>query len=340
MTQADRILRATIAELADEMPGPSGALASNAIARGRRLRRRHRLAVVGVAVVACVGITVPGAVVARQLAGPPPATSAHDPNGLPGGWIVLGKGDRVYDRLSGGFVTIPHTSDDLVQPAPAGRRVLLNTPPNSLRFTDVDGSHPVGVITDGFTGNYQWSPAGDRVVTMISQKEPFRIGFAVINAATGAVTKHWIDRAAYDCSECTFTFTRDGKQVVLPVADRSGGEGAERVTRLQLFDATTGAPNRTLPVQAAPTGPFSWSPDGRYVIAKPDQLQHQQEIIDVATGRSRPFPYTDAVWATNDRLLATDATTVYTLTPNGTVVAKLAVNLASGDDPITVGPPS
>jgi dipeptidyl aminopeptidase/acylaminoacyl peptidase len=341
MTQADRLLRATIVELADEMPGPSGALASDAIARGRRLRRRHRLAVAGVAVLACVGITVPSAVVARQLNGSPPvATTTRTSNGLPGGWIVLGKGDRVYDRRGDGFVTVPHTGDDLVQPAPAGRRVLLNTPPDSLRFTDVDGSNPVRVATDGFVGNYQWSPTGDRVVTAISQKEPYRMGFAVINAQTGTTTEHWIDRPAYDCSECSFTFTRDGRQVVLPIADRSGGEGAERVTRLQLFDATTGAPTRALPIPAAPTGPFSWSPDGRYVIAEPDQLLHQQEIIDVATGTSRPFPYPDAVWATNDRLLATNATTVYTLTPKGTAVATITVNLPAGDAPITVGPPS
>jgi dipeptidyl aminopeptidase/acylaminoacyl peptidase len=341
MTQADRLLRATIAELADEMPGPSGALASDAITQGRRLRRRHHLAIVGVAVAACVGITVPSTVVARHLDGSPPeVTRTQTPNGLPGGWIVLGKGDRVYDRRGGGFVTVPHTRDEVVRPAPAGRRVLLDTPPNSLRFTDVDGSNPVGVAADAFTGNYQWSPAGDRALTTVNQKQPSRTGFAVINAQTGTATEHWIDRAAYDCSVCAFTWTRDGKQVVLPIADRSGGEGAERVTRLQLFDATTGAPTRALPVPAAPTGPFSWSPDGRYVIAKQDQLRNQQEIVDVATGASRPLPYTDAVWATNDRLLATNATTVSTLTPDGTAVATITVNVAAGDDPITVGPPS
>jgi dipeptidyl aminopeptidase/acylaminoacyl peptidase len=341
MTQAERLLRATIADMADEMPGPSGALTSNAIAQGRRLRRRHRLTIVGVAVLACVGITVPSAVVVRHLAGPPPAaTPTQTSNGLPGGWIVLGKADRVYDRRSGDFVTVPHTDDEVVQPAPAGRRVLLNPRPNSPRFTDVDGANPVQVAADRFVGNYQWSPAGDRVVVTIDQKEPPRMGFAVINAQTGTVTKHWIDHTAYDCSVCSFTWTRDGKQLVLAIADRSGGEAAERVTRLQLFNATTGAPTRTLPVRAAPDGPFSWSPDGRYVIAKQDQMLDQQEIIDVATGTSRPLPYPYAVWATNDRILATNATTVYTLTSKGTAVAKVTVNLAAGDGPIAVGPPS
>lgn len=62
------------------------------------------------------------------------------------------------------------------------------------------------------------------------------------------------------------------------------------VKRLQLFDGTTGAPTRTVPVPAAPTGPFSWSPDGRYVVTKPDPMASQLEIIDMATGAERPFP--------------------------------------------------
>lgn len=337
MTQADRLLRATIAGLADEMPGPSRALASNAIAQGRRLRRRHRLAVAGVAVIACAGIAVPSAVVARHTDGSAPVTGTH--SGLPGGWIVLSKGDQVYDRGSRGFVTIPHTGDESVRPAPAGRRVMVSTSQGSLRFTDVDGSNPVSVGGAGFAGSYQWSPAGDRVVATISQKEPFQLGFAVIDAQTGTVAKHWIDRTAYDCSLCSFSWTRDGKQIVLPIADRSGGEAAERVKRLQLFDAATGAPARALPVTAAPTGPFAWSPDGRYVIAKPDQLQPQEEVIDVATGASRPQPYPGEVWATNDRLLATTATAVYTLNADGRAIAKTTVDLA-GDGPVTVGPPS
>lgn len=335
MTQADRLLRATIAGMADEMSGPSRALASNAIAQGRRLRRRHRLAVVGIAVVACAAIAVPWAVVARHTDGSAPATK----NGLPGGWIVLGKGDQVYDRGSRGFVTVPHTGDETVDPAPAGRRVLLTTSQGSLRFTDVDGSNPVSVAAVVFPGSYQWSPTGDRVVLTINQKEPFKMGFAVIDAHTGTVTKHWIDWPAYDCSVCSFSWTRDGKQIVLPIADRSGGEAAERVKRLQLFDAATGAPTRALPVTAAPTGPFAWSPDGRYVIAKPDQLQPQEEVIDVATGASRPQPRPGEVWATNDRLLATTATAVYTLNPDGKAIATTAVNLA-GDGPVTIGPPS
>jgi hypothetical protein len=349
MNQADRLLRATIAELAGEMSGPSHTLAATAIAQGRRMRRRHRLALMGVAVVACAGIAAPSAVVAAHR-----LSAASDAHTLPGGWIVLGKGDQVYDRRSGAFVTVPHTGGEAVQPAPAGRRVLVYTPPKSLQFIDVDGSNPVTVNADSvlggapfsgdpFSATFQWSPAGDRVLATIDQKEPFQMGFAIIDAQTGKETKHWIDHgtpAEYDCSECSFTWTRDGKQVVLPIADRSGGEARDGVQQLQLFDATTGAPTRTLPVPAAPTGPFSWSPDGRYVLAKPDPMASQLEIIDAATGTSRPFPYTQAVWATNDRLLATNATTVYTLTRAGTAIATMTVNLGAGHEPITVGPPS
>ena len=58
---------------------------------------------------------------------------------------------------------------------------------------------------------------------------------------TGKTTEHWISHTKYDCSTCSFVFTRDGKEVAMPIADRSRGEAAELVQSLQLFDARTGA---------------------------------------------------------------------------------------------------
>ena len=78
-------------------------------------------------------------------------------------------------------------------------------------------------------GDYRWSPAGDRLVGRASQKEPFKIGFAVIDARTGTVSKHWVDVSRYDCSLCTFSWSRDGREIVMAIADRSGGESAEKV---------------------------------------------------------------------------------------------------------------
>ncbi len=77
-------------------------------------------------------------------------------------------------------------------------------------------------------GNYVWSPTGDRLVGTVHQKEPNLVGFAVIDAATGAATKHWIDGNQFDCSTCAFSWTRDGREIVMAIADRSGGRAPRR----------------------------------------------------------------------------------------------------------------
>ena len=67
-----------------------------------------------------------------------------------------------------------------------------------------------------------------------------------------------------------------------------------------------------------PSSPFSWSPSGRYVIANADGLGTNWQLIDVSTGQSRPFAY-DAVWVSDNQLLATHAGKVLTLSTDGTV---------------------
>jgi hypothetical protein len=331
----EQLLHETIDEMAGELRGPSTGLAARSMARGRRIRRTRRLAAAGGAVLALVAVALPWAVLSSRPHGtapsPAPAaasTSAAAASGLPGGWVVIGVGDQILDRASGQYVTAQRP----VLLAPSGNRVLVLDRPESVQVTDVGGGNAVTVDTDGLIGDYSWSPAGDRLVGGVSQKEPFKIGFAVIDARTGAVRKHWIDFNRYDCSQCGFTWTRDGREVVLAIADRSGGEAEERVSGLQLFDAETGAPTRSLPVTAVPSGPFSWSPGARYVITGP----HWQ-ITDLTTGQTRPFPH-DAVWVSPDELLATQNGKVLTLTPDGTVTATTDVG-----DPdrgtIILGPP-
>ncbi|WP_027346956.1 WD40 repeat domain-containing protein [Hamadaea tsunoensis] len=343
MTGVDRLLRTTISDLAGEMPGPTDALADAAVARGHRLRRRNRLAVAALAVVAVAAIAVPFAVL-RSHAGPsaqPGSTGAAGFDGpvvLSGGWLVVGAGDAVLDRTADRYRAVRHNPGEAVLPAPAGGRVMLDGTPDGLRFVDVDGTGAVSVPIAGMRGDYRWSPDGTRVVSGISQKEPFRIGFAVIDTRTGHVSTHWIDHTTYDCSECLYTWTRDGKEVVLAIADRSGGEGAELVQRLQLFDAATGRPTRSLPVRATPASAYSWSPDGRYVIANADLTKSRFQLIEVATGTARSFPY-DAVWATDDQLLATTGNRVIELTPDGKVFQELSLRLGGGRGPLTVGPP-
>ncbi len=336
----EQLLHETIDEMAGEMRGPSTGLAARSLAKGRRIRRTRRIAVAGGAVLALVAVVLPWTLLPRpDGTAPPPVPAASGPTtkaasssptkALPGGWVVLGAGDQVLERASGEYVTVRPLQ---TVPAPLGDRLLVwdGREAQSVQLTDVRGGNVVNVEDIGFVGLYSWSPTGDRLVGGITQKEPFQIGFGVVDARTGTVSKHWIDRDRYDCSQCTFTWTRDGKEVALTLADRSGGEAEERISGLQLFDAASGAPTRSLPVKAAPSGPFSWSPDGRYVIGGPNW-----QVIDTTTGQSRPFPR-DAVWASDGELLATDNGKVLTLTPDGTVTATTTV---PGQEVKILGPP-
>ncbi|RKE02734.1 hypothetical protein C8E86_8043 [Catellatospora citrea] len=88
-----------------------------------------------------------------------------------------------------------------------------------------------------------------------------------------------------------------------------------------------------------PQSPFAWSPDGRQVVALPDQHKAEGvQLVDTITGEAKPFPYL-AVWATADALLAEFDEGVLTLRPDGTVVADASlVDPLSG--PIVLGPPA
>lgn len=329
----EQLLHETIDEMAGEMRGPSTGLAARSMAQGRRIRRTRRLAAAGGAVLAVVAVALPWVLLSRpDGTAPPPVPAASSSTaaapGLPGGWVVIGVGDRILERASGEYVTVQRP----VLPAPVGDRLLVRDGPESVQVTDVRGGNAVTVDTDGLIGDLNWSPTGDQLVGGITQKEPFKVGFAVIDARTGTARKQWIDVDRYDCSQCTFTWTRDGREVALTIADRSGGEAEERVSGLQLFDAETGAPTRSLPVKAVPSGPFAWSPGGRYVICGPNW-----QIIDVTTGQSRPFPRA-AVWVSADELLATQDGKVLTLTPDGTVTATTDAGVA-GQGSMVLGPP-
>ncbi|GAA3206493.1 hypothetical protein ACFO1B_52475 [Dactylosporangium siamense] len=335
----EQLLQETIDEMTGEMTAPRAGLAARSMARGRRIRRARRVATAGAAILAAVAVALPWTLLSQKdAAAPSPAaqptrTPAMTRTELPGGWVVAGVGDQVLDRATNEYVLMRKP----VLPAPVGNRILVIDGPESLQLTSVRGADPVTVDPAGLVGTFNWSPAGDRLVGGITQKEPFKVGFAVIDARTGAISKHWIDHDRHDCSRCDFTWTRDGQEVVLPIADRSGGEAEERVSELQLFNAGTGEPTRSLPITALPAGPFAWSPGGRYVVVGPPGTSEGWQLYDTTTGQHRPFPY-PAVWVTADVLLATKNGKVLTLTPDGTVTATIDV-AAPNPGMITFGPP-
>ncbi|GAB4058438.1 TolB family protein [Catellatospora paridis] len=314
---------------------------------GGRLRHTRRKAIIGGLLSAAVVATVLSACTSQRpptatpSAAPSPSLSTlgETPQQLAGGWQVIAAGSRVLDRSRNAYVKLNLPPGAILDPT--GRRHA--TGGEQLDIVELVGDKVITErrsVTLGFSlGLDPWSPDGGRVVGTINRKEPFAMGFAVTDVATGKTTEHWFSHTNYNCSLCNFVFTRDGKEVALPIADRSQGEAAELVQSLQLFDAQTGEPTRSLPVKAMPQSPFAWSPDGRQVVALPDQHKREDvQLVDTTTGEAKPFPYV-AVWATADALLAKSDDGVLTLRPDGTVVADASLSdPLSG--PIVLGPPA
>jgi hypothetical protein len=336
------------------------------MARGRRIRRRRRLvatagALATVAAIALpIGIlyrpndhhrapvattttapaTTPTATARATVTAAPPTTAADlRQTALPGGWRVAAAG-RVALDARGGYVPLPSDAR-LVEPAPAGYRVLTQAEPDApLQIQEVGGKAPVTVDANRFNGTYRWSPTGDRVIAGYSEKASGESGFAIIDAATGNVTNHPIDRNRYDCSQCNYAFTRDGAEVVVALADRSGGEAEERVLGLQFFNATTGAPTRTVLAKVwVPSSPFAFSPDGRYLIAEGDTTPGKYVRVDLTTRATTPFPY-EAVWVTGSQLLAANGLEALSLAADGATTATTAIDIPDAGVPIVFGPPA
>ncbi|GAA1363019.1 TolB family protein [Catellatospora chokoriensis] len=313
---------------------------------GGRLRHSRRKAIIGgLLSAAAVATALSGCVSQRPgvptpSAAPSPSLSTIDetPQQLAGGWQVVAAGSRVLDRSRNAYVRMNMPPGAILDPT--GRRHV--TGGEQLDIVELVGDKVITEkrrITLGFgLGLDPWSPDGSRVVGTIDRKEPHAMGFAVTDVATGKTTEHWFSQG-YNCSMCSFVFTRDGKEVALPIADRSQGEAAELVQSLQLFDAQTGRPTRELLVKAMPQSPFAWSPDGRQVVALTDQRKQEDvQLIDTTTGEAKPFPYL-AVWATADALLAKFDDGVLTLRPDGTVVADASLS-DSMSGPLVLGPPA
>ncbi|MBV1850491.1 hypothetical protein [Catellatospora tritici] len=292
-------------------------------------------AAVAVSLAACGGQSP----AADPVTEPSLSTLAGTPQQLAGGWQVVAGTGTVLDRAQRRYVPLDLPPNSQLDPT--GRRyaveddtgvTIVELAAGAQMFVDHQGANLQLWLESGL----RWSPDGNRLVGMLLRKEPFAIGFAVIDAKTAKLTEHWIDHSAYDCSFCAFTFTRDGREVALSLADRSGGEAHEYTRAVQLFDAATGAPTRTVPTRVFPDGPFAWSPDGTRLVGRRDVHVSAYELVDTATGEGRPFPGA-AVWATDGLLLSGTGDMVETLRPDGGVVAR--ATLADPlHGPVTLGP--
>lgn len=341
-------VRVAVRELAEQ--ARPAHLAAAAIVEGRRLRRRTRTrraagaVLTGAALLAALAVPPlllhPGRPVggpttpAGALTAPAPVPLTFDgPITLPGGWTVLVAGSgpvRVWNRDRRAYQTI---NRDQVQVAPAGPYAAVATgDPHQIEILDLRGRTPrTFTLASQISLDPQWSPDGTRLLLTTMDKDTATNFITILDAGSGDVTSWPID-SRYVCTDyCRLTWTRDGSEVVWSLTDLSVPRSEARPharSGLQLFSAFDGHPTRTLPVRGDVSGPYAWSPNGRYVIVTAVSAQPgrsvENQLIDLATGAAvRTFPDGTPNWIANDRILLTGSGTVISLVdPAGTTLAR------------------
>ncbi|MFC0507208.1 TolB family protein [Micromonospora costi] len=339
-------VRTAVRDLAGEARLPLD-LAGEASRRGRRLRRRRRAAASAGAFAAVLVLAVPylwlrpdppaGDGAAWQPApeasatattpGTPEATPVPStgptpgkdwirrPLTLPGGWVLTGAGSTgapattgwALDRDAGRYVAVDRYEVLLAPPRGDVAAVVDYERTGEIGLLDLRTKAVHWVPTGPHIMTPQWSPDGRRLALTLMDKATGGLALGVLTVGGGYRT-YPVDTKRYLCTDrCSFTWSRDGRNVVLqqtdPDAPRS--ESAPHVRRgVQLFSPDDGRATRFVPVPGDPAGPWSWSPDGRLVVIKgPDGPR----IAEAATGRIvATAPGEDAAWVTGDRLLYRD----------------------------------
>ncbi|OKI57900.1 TolB family protein [Micromonospora sp. CB01531] len=322
----DATLRAAVHDLADGVrPAPD--LAAGALGRGRRLRRRRRVTAAGAALLAVVAVTLPF-VLLRPGPAAPPATPTPTPTAtpsptmlaapganwtakplvLPGDWVVTraqaagGSGNGfLLDRKRGRYLTTDRY--DGIYPAPTGSLVAVTDEarPRDVGLIDLSSGKTRWYEVGRALAGLQWSPDGRRLLFTTRQLDHF--GFIVLKT-DGTKRTFLVDQGRWFCTDiCNFTWSRDGREVLLPQTGGTGHNEAVRDPRagVRFFSPDDGRQLRLVPIPGDPAGPWAWSPDGKFVV-----VQGQQEPLLVETGTGKvvnPLPAADVAWVSADRLL-------------------------------------
>lgn len=302
----DDLLRETIRDLAAES-GTATDLTGRALARGRRLRRRRRVATVAAVLLLVGTATIPYAVLHRAehrtrplpaatitvpvpTTVPAPRFSMTEPFRVPGGLVITGMGryrgaremmqNYVLDRTTGRYRALPTKFIDN-DPSPDGRYVIGSYfARNELALRDMRTGNTHWVPFDA-SPNPQWLPSGDRLVIYRNT------GFTVVDPATGRRTDHDIPDDQQLCVDyCQYTWLGDGTELALPQG-YGLNEDPFRVTGLAIFDVRTGKLLRTMPIPGAPLGENSWSADGRAVLIRPS-VPGTDQVLIASTTDGRP----------------------------------------------------
>lgn len=295
---------------------------------------------------------------ASAAIGPEPVPSAEPAPGddwarrvltLPGGWVLAGASSTgtpsstayVLDRDSGRYRAVDRYEEVWAPPSGHVAAVVDYERPGEIGLLDLRTEAVRWVSTGPHIMTPHWSPDGRRLALTVLDKATGKLALGVL-AAGGSYRVHPVDQKKYYCTDrCFFTWTRDGRNVVLQQTDPTAptSESQPHARRgVQLFSPDDGRPTRFLPVPGDPAGPWSWSPDGRLVVVKG---QDGPRIVDVGNGKIVGTALADDdVWLAGDRLLHRDRSTneMVLVDVEGQELARKPLPPALDNLSLTVGP--
>jgi dipeptidyl aminopeptidase/acylaminoacyl peptidase len=309
----DRLLRDTVTDLAAESEPRD--LMPEVLARARRIRRRQWSGSVAAVVTAALLLAVPYLTVRHHRDAPtvtvspssspaplpspspsvaPAPANLDQPVALPYGWVVTaasqtnstqGGSSYVLDRTTRRYVRVDYP---IAVPAPTGTLVAVaSATDDAIGLLDRRTGRVAWPLGAG-PSSPEWSPDGGRLLVTLDYR-----GFAVVDAATGAVHTHLVGDAHPCNDDCAFTWYPDGKRVVRAETDKSvpHNEALPDVQLgLRLFDATTGAPGDLITARGIVARVGNWSPDRGTVLVTATVVdganRHlRYQLVESATGR-------------------------------------------------------
>ncbi|MFD0786872.1 TolB family protein, partial [Micromonospora azadirachtae] len=268
---------------------------------------------------------------------------------VPGGWVLAGATSTgtpaatgyALDRVGGRYIALDRYEEVWAAPNGHVAAVVDYERRDEIGLLDLRTEQVRWVATGSHVMTPQWSPDGDRLALTRMDKVSGDITLGVLTSQ-GTFRTYPVDRQKYFCTDrCFFTWTRDGRHVVLQQSDPDVAVSESRPAArrgIQLFSPDDGRPGAFIPVPGDPAGPWSWSPDGRLVVIRG---QDGPRIAEVATGRIvGPAMGDDDVWVNEGRLLHRDlgANAILLIDLEGRELARQSLPQALDHLTLTVGP--
>lgn len=235
---------------------------------------------------------------------------------------TLQSGNVVLDRATGRYVAL-RGDYYTVWGAPKVNQGVVSDGGNGLGILHADGG--IRWVRIGYTLEPQWSPDGTRLLVSTLQ------GYAVIDAATGRVTRHAVPGAMAACpDECLFTWLPDGKRVAIARRDLTAAQSeaaADTIREVTVYDSATAKVVRTLPVPGVPISGAAWSPDGRRVLVQAAELGGRgRRLVDTTTGKIiKEIPYENARFLAGGQILGLSDELATLYDADGTVVEVMTL---------------